>query len=277
MPLLCFQYFLLHCKIWKIIFFFSLWHLRIFINSRSWALEKVNYINMISSYGLFFFGRKTVWSVPSHPLLPLCSLPCFQLCPCNGLASLLWNSSQNTQNQHKPFKKWVLPSTVICLCTMVPLTVILVSCSTAQEGLAGHCRCPGCKGNLGKTNKACLALLQPSGQWGFAKPPDPTRRRTLAHTLCITSHSLSLPLNDPVISPFPWFRNCALTKVRAAFEELVFPAIERPSNPKNPLGSTIWNYRDSWILCTLVWGDTWDKEGRAFDKTLSTSVKALSF
>lgn len=53
-----------------------------------------------------FFGRKTVLSVSSHPLLPLCSLQCLQLCPWNGLVSLMWKSSQNNQNQHKLFKKW---------------------------------------------------------------------------------------------------------------------------------------------------------------------------
>lgn len=232
-----------------------------------------------------FFGRKTVLGVSSHPLLPLCSLRCYQPCPCNGLASLLWNSSQNTQNQHKHFKKCFSPSSVICLCMVVPLPVVLVSSSTAREGLAGHCCCPGCKGNLGKTSKctgaqggykACLASLQTWGQQGFAKPPDPTHRRTLAHTLHVTSHSLSLPLNNLVISSFPQFRNFAYAKVRAASEEFLLPDIERPNNPKNPLWSTIWNYRDSWILHTVVQGETWDK-GWDFDRTQSTSVKALSF
>lgn len=125
--------------------------------------------------------------------------------------------------------------------------------------------------------KACLAPLHAWGQWGFAKPPDPTHHRTLARTLHVTSVPLSCWMTWLVTSPFPWFRNRGCTKGRAAFEKLVLPAIKRLNNPKNPLGGTIWNYRDSWMLCTLVWGDPWDKEGWELGKTRSTPVKALSF
>lgn len=139
---------------------------------------------------------------------------------------------------------------------------------------------PWLQRNLGKTSKcqevqevckACLAPLQTWGQRGLSKPPDPTHRRTLAHALRVTSHSFSLPLNDLVISSFPQVRNCAYPNMRAASKELLFPAIERPNNPKNPLGSTIWNW---W---TLVWRNICDKKGWDFDRTQSTSVKALSF
>lgn len=109
------------------------------------------------------------------------------------------------------------------------------------------------------------------GQWGFSKPPDPTQCRTLAHTLCIISRSLSLPLNDPVTSPFPLLRNLAYAKVRASSEELWFPALGRPNNPTHPLGNAIWNYINSWILCTQVQGEEgWDKEGWDFDRTQRT-------
>lgn len=113
---------------------------------------------------------------------------------------------------------------------VAPLTVVPVSSGTVWEGRAGHCHCPACKGNLDETSKwtevrggykARLAPLQTWGQRGFSKPPDPTHRRPLAHTLRVASHCLSLMFSEVVISPFPCFRNRPYTKVRAAPEELL--------------------------------------------------------
>lgn len=236
-----------------------------------------------------FFGRKTALSVSSHPLLPWCSLRCFQPCPCNGLVSLLWNSSLSNQKQHKLFKKWgFLRSSVICLCMVAPLTVILVGSSTAWEGPARPCRCPGCKGNLGKTSKWM------GGLGGLIR---------LAWLLCRHGGSRDFqslqtlptagPLLTPYVSPLIASPSCWMT-----WSSLLFPRSETVPTlrwgqhlrssycqlQKDPTTLKIHleapsgkHHRDSWILCTLVWGETWDKEGWDFGRAQSTSGKSPSF
>lgn len=95
-----------------------------------------------------------------------------------------------------------LPSFVIYLCIVAP--VVLVSSGTVWEGMVRHCHCPSSKGTMvkeanpwelqGGAYKACLAPLQRWGQWGFSRPLFSTHCRTLAHTLCIPSCNLSLPV-----------------------------------------------------------------------------------
>lgn len=139
-PLLHFQSFVLHNK--SLTFFFiSLHNLRTFINSRSWALIKVEYIDM-SHHMNIFISQKTVFFPPilrcPVQLVMLSAMPLQQF----GVPAV--KQLPTKQSQQKLFRSNFLPSSVICLSIVAP--VLLLSSSTAQEQMARHCCCPCPKG-----------------------------------------------------------------------------------------------------------------------------------
>lgn len=142
-------------------------------------------------------SRKIVLSISSHVLLRCavcralsCAPPVW--CPCCRTAS----------RKQSQYKRAFLPSSVIYLCIVAP--IVLVSSSTAWEGMVRHCCCPSSKATMvkeanpwelqGGAYKAWLPPLQRWGQWGFSRLLFSTHCRTLAHTLHIPSCNLSLPV-----------------------------------------------------------------------------------
>lgn len=149
---------------------------------------------MMSSYGNFLWQKNCFKSfLPSFAVL-------MQFAVLSAV-SLQWFGASAVQQLPEHPESTQIFKEVVCtffcdlLCIVAPLTVVLVSSSTARERSAGHCCCPGCKGLLIKQaraqrvwqlHKACLAPLQDTGAAGVCTasrpyPPQDTRAQSTCY------------------------------------------------------------------------------------------------
>lgn len=203
---------------------FSSCNLRSLISCRRWGLEKVDSI-YTSHHKIMSMSRKIVLSISSHVLLRCAVCRALSCAP-----PVWWPCCKTASRKQSQYKRAFLPSSVIYLCTVAP--IVLVSSSTAWEGMVRHCCYPSSKATMVKeanpwelqwgAYKACLPPLQSGDFQGFS----------------------SLPTAGPLHTPYTFPPATSPSQSSSPVQESClcwFMVKGRPNDSTHPLGNTIWN------------------------------------